>query len=431
MTAPCLLLAALALSADWPQWRGPTNNGLCTETGLPTKWSETEGVAWKLDLPGEGYSTPCISGERIFLTSRDTREDREVKKGKGKAPPAGNILLLCIGTDGKEKWRRDLGKAVPASGPGDEGNAASPSPSTDGKAVFVFSANGTCAAFDFAGKELWRFDAQKRYGAFRIAFGMHSTPVLHDGRLYLQLIHDGGGQVISIDTKDGSEVWKVKRESDGTAENKHGYTSPFMWTNGKDAYLVTHGQDYAIAYSLKEGKELWRVAGLNPQGDGYRRDLRFVASPVCTPDLIVVPSAKNKGVVAIRPDAEGRIEAGNKHEVWRLSSGTPDVPSPLVHNGLVYLAGEFGSITVLDAKTGTQIYKKTPGKGRHRANPVLADGKVYLVGRDTGVVNVIKAGKVYELLAANTLPDTLPASPAISGGRIYLRGLKSLWALGK
>ena len=278
------------------------------------------------------------------------------------------------------------------------------------------------------GKESWRFDAQKRYGKFRIAFGMHSTPALFKGKLYMQLIHEGGGKVVCIDAANGKEVWKIVRESEGVAENKHSYASPFVWTDGKKAYLVTHGQDYAIAYSLDKGKEIWRLAGLNPQ-EGYRNDLRFVASPVCTPGLIVVPTAKNKSIVAVKPDAKGRIEIGGEGELWRNSRGTPDVPSPLVHAGLVYLAGESGSLTVLEASTGKLVYKKQPGAGRHRANPVLADDKLFLVGRDKGTVNVVAAGKEYRLLGKNTLPDVFGASPAVSGGRLYLRGLKALWAI--
>jgi outer membrane protein assembly factor BamB len=430
----CLLLAlTLAPSpapaeANWPQWRGPTNNGISPEKGLPTKWSEKEGVAWKIDLPGEGYSTPIVWGDRIFLTSRDTRSTAPPRKGR-RGEVEGNVTLLCISTAGKELWKRDLGKAIP-SGRADEGNAASPSPATDGKAVYTFSGNGTFAAFDFAGKQLWRFDAQERYGKFRIAFGIHSTPVLHEGKLYFQLIHENAALVVCVNAADGKQVWKVKRESDGTAENLHSYASPFMWSNGKDAYLVTHGCDYAIAYALADGKEIWRVAGLNPQGAGYRRDLRFVASPACTPDLIVVPSAKNKSIVGLKPNGEGRIEPGSKYEKWRLTTGTPDVPSPIIHDGLVYLAGEGGTLTVLKADDGKQLYKRPVGKGRHRANPVLGDGKVYIVGRDSGTVNVVKAGTTFELLASNKLPDIFGASPAVAGGRIYLRGLKSLWAIG-
>ena len=161
--------------------------------------------------------------------------------------------------------------------------------------------------------------------------------------------------VVCVKKSDGKEVWKVKRESDGTAENKHSYASPFIWSNGKDAYLVSHGNDYAIAHALGDGKEIWRLGDLNPK-DSYNYTLRFVASPVCTPDLIIVPSAKSGAVVAIKPDAKGKIMAGSEHEQWRKPSGTPDVPCPLVHDGLVYLCDE------QTADTGLCAWTPRPGR---------------------------------------------------------------------
>ena len=414
----CLLLLAGHGAADnWTQWRGPNDDGICAEKDLPTEWSETKNVAWKFALPGVGSSTPVVYANHIFLTAED-----------GKA-----VVLLCVGTDGKEKWRRDLGpsrKDTRNTGRDDEGNAASPSPSTDGKFVYVFSGNGTFAAFDFAGEEVWRFDAEKRYGKFRIAFGMHSTPALFKGRLYFQLIHDGGGQVVCIDAKDGKEVWKIVRASKGTDENKHSYASAFVWSDGKDAYLVCHGNDHATAHQLSDGKELWRLIDLNPR-DKYHPTLRFVASPVCTPDLIVVPTAKKGLVVGVKPSARGMIKAGDEGEQWRLPSGTPDVSCPLVADGLVYLCGEGGDLTCLDAKTGKPYYtRKTTHGHRHRASPVLADGKLYLTARD-GVTTVVKAGKTFEKVATNKLPDQIAASLAVSDGRIYLHGFKYLWAIGR
>src|SRR5262249_16273183 len=151
------------------------------------------------------------------------------------------------------------------SGRGDEGNCASPSASTDGKRVYAFAGNGEFAAFELGGKEVWRFNAQKRYGKFKTQYGMHSTPALYKDRLYFHLIHDNAGVVVCIDAKDGKEVWKVERESDGTHENKHSYASAFVWTDGKDAYLVCHGNDYATAHSLKDGEEIWRLGDLNPR----------------------------------------------------------------------------------------------------------------------------------------------------------------------
>ena len=420
------LLAGLSSADNWTQWRGPNNDGICSERDLPTEWSATKNVAWKFPLPGQGGSTPAVYEKHIFLTVQDAN-----KPGKGKRETPGNVFLLCIGTDGKEKWRRDLGPGILASITyNSEGNGASPSPSTDGKLVYAFVGNGEFVAFDFAGKEVWRFNAQKRYGKFNIQFGMHSTPALHQGRLYFQLIHSGGAWVVCVDAKDGKDVWKVARESDGTDENEHSYASAFVWKNDKDAYLVCHGNDYATGHKLTDGKELWRLGDLNPR-DEYNKYLRFVASPVCTPDLIVVPSAKNGPVVGLRPDATGKINAGDKAEQWRVAKGTPDVPCPLVADGLVYLAGEGGGLTCLDAKTGKAYYSRKPTHThRHRASPVLADGKLYLTARD-GVVTVVKAGKEFEKIATNKLPDQIAASPAVSNGRIYLRGFEYLWAIGK
>jgi outer membrane protein assembly factor BamB len=421
LLAAALLLAGSAGPADtkdtpeprssgrWPQWRGPNNDGVSTEKKLPAEWGEDKNLAWKLALPGEGSSTPVIWGEHLFLTCESDKK----------------VMLLCIGTDGKQKWKRDLG-AAQRSGRADEGNCASPSCSTDGKHVFAFAGNGEFVAFDFAGKEIWRFNVQKRYGKFRIQFGIHTTPVLYNDHLYFQLIHDGAAIVVCIKTKDGSEVWKVERESDGTDENKHSYASAFLWSNSKDAYLVCHGNDYATAHDLKDGKEIWRLGDLNPKGN-YNRFLRFVASPVCTPDLIVVPSAKKGILVGLKPDAKGKVMADSKHQQWRNTSGTPDVSCPLVHDGLVYLCGEMGGLTVLDAKTGKQLKQHKTGPGRHRASPVYADGKVYVLSRN-GVATVVEAGKDGKVLATNKLPDQTAASIAVAGGRLYVRGYKNLWA---
>jgi outer membrane protein assembly factor BamB len=405
-----LSLAGAARAENWPQWRGPGGDGVSKETNLPTEWSSTKNVAWKLPLPGQAGATPIVWGERIFLTSQD----------------GGDLVLLCVSTEGKELWKRKLGTGV-RSARGGEGNNASPSPSTDGKYVYAYVGTGDFACFDFEGKEIWKFNAQDRYGKFRIQFGIHNTPVLYGDRLYFQLIHDGGAWVIALDKSNGKEVWKVERKSDGVAENKHSYASPVLWTNGKDAYLISHGNDYSIAHRLDDGSEIWRVADLNPK-NRYDYTLRFVSSPVATPDLIVVPSAKGGPTVGLKPDASGVIKPGNKAEQWRFSS-TPDVPSPLVYDGLVYLCMQDGRLICLDAKDGTKHYAEKNHPARYRASPVYADGKVYITARD-GTVTVVKAGPKFESLAINKLPDEMAASPVISNGRIYLRGFDNLYAIG-
>jgi outer membrane protein assembly factor BamB len=281
--------------------------------------------------------------------------------------------------------------------------------------------------FDFDGNEVWKFNAQERYGKFSLQFGMHSTPLLYGDRLYLQLFHTAGAWVVALDKETGKDIWKVARESDGVAECLDSYASPCIWHKGKDAYLITHGNDYAIAHRLEDGAEIWRVGDLNPKSN-YNRTLRFVASPVATADLIVVPSAKHGPVVGVKPDASGLLMSGNPHEQWRAKD-TPDVPSPLVHDGLVYLCRENGTLVCLDAKTGTQHYAQQLHRESYRASPVYADGKVYVTARD-GVVTVVKAGPQFEQLASNELLDRTYASPAISNGRIYLRGWAALYAIG-
>lgn len=395
---------------NWPNWRGPNYDGISHESNLPTTWSENSNVVWKLEMPGMGGSTPAVWDKHIFLTSQDS----------------DNLVIVCASTDGKLLWKRQLGTNRPIRG--DEGNGASPSPSTDGKHVIVFVGSGQLACFDFDGNEVWKFNAQDRYGRFQTQHGMHTTPLLYQDRLYMQLIHSGGAWVICLDPATGKEIWKVPRKSDGYAENEHSYASPCLWHHGADAYLITHGNDYAIAHRLTDGSEIWRVGDLNPK-ENYRPDLRFVASPVATQDLIVVPTAKSGAVVGVRPDASGLVTPNTTGEAWRMERNSPDVPSPLVVNGLVYLCRETGVLMCLDAKTGKQLYSQRTHTERHRASPVYGDGKVYLTARD-GVVTVIKAGPTYNVLATNRLEDHFTASPAISNGRIYLRGFDSLYAIG-
>ena len=407
------LVVGNASADNWPMWRGLKNDGISQEKGLPTEWSATKNVVWSLPLPGMGNSTPCVWGDRIFLTSEDGKD----------------LVALGVNTAGKQLWKKTLGQTTPKAR-SDEGNGASASPSTDGKHVWFFVGSSELACLDFDGNEVWKFNTQERYGEFRIMFGMHSTPVLHDGHLYLQFMHDGGQWVIALEAATGKEIWKVNRPSDGRSECLHSYASAFMWTSGNEAYLVTHGNDYTVAHDLKDGHEIWRLGELNGKGNNYIPSLRFVASPVCTPDLIVVPSAKGGPVVAVKPNSKGKIGAGSEHEQWRKTRDTPDVPCPLVFDGLVYLAREDGFLICLDAKTGEEVYpKQRLHDQRHRASPVVADGKVYITSRD-GTTSVVKAGREFELLAKNRLPESMSASPAIADGRIYIRGFKNLYAIG-
>jgi outer membrane protein assembly factor BamB len=412
--------AQMAFSDNWPSWRGPTGDGLSSEKNLPTYWSPTKNVAWKLALPGPAGATPVVWDDRIFLTSVND---------------AGDLLLIAVDTSGKQLWQQVVSSGNKIAR-GDEGNSASPSPVTDGQHVWTFMGEGTLACYTVDGKESWKFNLQDRYGKFSIQFGMSSTPILADGVLYLQLIHGEGNPktreacVIALEAVTGKEIWRVDRPSDAEAENEHSYASPMLYRDRNTTLLLTHGADFIVAHDLKDGHEVWRCGGLNRRDDAtlpYDPTLRFVASPVSVPGLIVVPSAKQHPVLAIRPDGHGDIsEVAEKH-VWTWKR-TPDVPTPVIVDGLVYLCMENGNLAVLEAETGTEVYTKATHRQRHRASPVYADGKLYLTARD-GRVTVVQTGRDFNVFAVNELGEDQSASPAISNGTIYLRTFQHLWAI--
>jgi len=413
-------MTSAAIAENWPSWRGPEGTGISSEKNLPTEWSPEKNVAWKLALPGPAGATPVVWGDRIFLTSVNE---------------AGELLLIAVDTSGKQLWQKVVASGNQNSR-GDEGNSASPSPVTDGKHVWAFMGEGTLACYTVDGIEVWKNNVQDGYGKFSIQFGMSSTPVLEDGVLYLQLIHGEGNPktreaiVVALDAASGKQVWKVDRPSDAEAENEHSYASPVLYRDGKTRLLLSHGADIIVAHDLKDGHEVWRCGGLNRRDDTvlpYDPTLRFVASPAVSPGLIVVPSAKQHPIIAIRPDGVGDITSvGSKH-VWTWKR-TPDVPSPIILDGLVYLCMENGNLTVLEAESGTEVYSQATHRQRHRASPVYADGKLYLTARD-GRVTVVQSGREFKSLATNDLGEDQSASPVISGGTIYLRTFKTLWAI--
>lgn len=404
-------LFTLILPAEnWPGWRGPRNDGTSAETGLPSQWSHARNLAWRLELPGPGPSTPVVWQDRIFLTGAD----------------GDNLVLMCVDTSGKQLWRRTVGGGnyeVREL----ESNGAAPSPSTDGHHVWAFYGTGVLVCFDMDGNEVWKTNLQNHYNEFSMYFGMSTTPLLDGDRLYLQLLHANEQLVVALDKKTGGEVWKHTRKSDAKQESMHSYASPLIYRDEDTRWLITHGADYLVAHRLEDGAEVWRSGGL--QKSQYNPFYRFVASPVAAGNLIVAPSAKNGPVLGINPrGAQGDITSSKKNFHWKRAENTPDVPSPLIHDGLVYLCRENGVLICMDAKTGKEIYQNRTHNHRHRGSPVYADGKLYLMSAD-GVVTVVKAGREFEILATNKLDERMAASLAVSGGRLYLRTYKALYAI--
>jgi len=418
-----VFLPTIADADNWSQWRGPKWDSISHETDVPQSVT-TANQRWRVPLPGPGGASPIVWESQIFVTTTEGDNDG--------AP----MFLMCLGDDGKLQWKQQLeGKNQNSR---DSANSASPSPSTDGKHVWVMMSNGILHCFTVAGELVWKKDLQVAYGKFDIQFGMTSTPILDDGTLYLALIHGdmssktktSVGHVVALDAATGNEKWYHKRLTDGISENTHSYASPCIYRDENREFLVTHGADYVIGHSLADGSELWRRGGFNPKDDSYNPYLRLVASPTPVEGMIVVPTAKRGPVLSLVADLKGDVTHKKDALHWQMDRGTPDVASPLIYDGFVYLGDEKGVLVCLDVNSGEIVYQERLFASNHRSTPVAANGHIYITGRD-GFVYVVKAGREFKLISKLDLKEETTASPAISNGVVYIRTFKALYAFGK
>ncbi len=415
LIASILGLAQVPRAENWPQWRGPSRNGVSSEKNLPLKWSQTQNVAWKLPMPAFSGSTPIVWGDRIFLNVAD---DLSVKHGD-------NLHLWCVDrTKGTILWQRPLG-----SGNHQERkqNMSTPSPVTDGTRVWVMTGTGILRAFDFDGKELWMRDIQKDYGRFGLNWGYGSSPLLHGDSLFVQVLHgmrtDDQSYLLRIDKMTGKTVWRVERPTTARMESPDAYTTPALLQYGNTTEIVLTGGDVVTGHDPATGKELWRASGLNPDNDP---NYRIVASPVTHGDLIIAPT-RERPMLALK--AGGRGDVSKSSVLWTFGSG-PDVPTPVTDGTFVYVVNDRGIMFCLEARSGKEIYgRQRLRSGTYSGSPVLADGKIYITNED-GVTSVVKAGPVFEVLAENEFDDYVLSSPAVSEGQMFFRTTKFLWCIG-
>lgn len=401
---------------NWPHWRGPSHNGISGEKNLPVKWTQTENILWKLPMPALSGSTPIIWGDRIFLNVADALPDT------GQAP---SLHLWCVDrVKGTILWQKPLGGGNRMQR---KQNQSTPSPVTDGTSVWVMTGTGVLKGFDFAGKELWSRDIPKDYGTFGLNWGYGSSPLLHGDSLYVQVLHgmrtDDPSYLLRIDKATGRTRWRVERPTNAYMESPDSYTTPAILRAGGAEEIVVTGGDVVTGHDVVTGKELWRVDGLNPTNNP---NYRIVASPVVHGDLIIAPT-RERPMLVIK--AGGRGDATKSHVLWSFDSG-PDVPTPVTDGTYVYVVNDRGIMFCLDAPTGKEIYgRQRLRPGTYSGSPVLADGRIYITNED-GVTSVIKAGPEFQVLAENEFDDYTLSSPAVSGGQMYFRTTKFLWAIG-
>ena len=399
-----------ALADNWPNWRGPTRDGISAETNLPIEWDTERNVVWKLEMPAWTGSTPIVWEDRIFLNVADGE----------------NIELWAVDRDGGQPvWKKFLSTENHRER---KQNMSSPSPVTDGERVWVMTGTGILKAFDFEGHELWGRDIQADYGRFGLNWGYASSPLLHGNALFVQVLHgmktDDPSYLLRIDRDTGETVWRQERPTKAVRESPDSYTTPALLRYDGTTEIVVTGGDAVTGHDPETGQELWRADGLNPTRN---RSYRIVASPIVWGDMIYVPT-RVRPFLALRAGGRGDVLAS--HVVWRSDNG-PDVPTPVTDGKYLYIVTDQGIVYVHDAQTGELVYgRRRIQPGTYSASPVLADGKIYITS-EGGMTTVFKAGPEFEVLAQNALDDYCLSSPAISDGQIFIRTATHLYAIGQ
>lgn len=406
---PGLSLPGLSLAEEWPNWRGPGQNGVASQKPFPLQWSKTENVAWVVDLPGKGASTPIVARGDVILTSGQD----------------GKNLALAYTAKGELKWSRPIGEE--REGKHAKATGSNPSPVTDGQSIFVYFKSGDLAALDFEGKILWQLNLQKEYGEDTLWWDLGTSPVLTRQHVIVAVMQTGPSYLVAVDKKTGKPAWKHDRDLNAPSEAAQSYSTPLVLTQGESETLVVLGADHVTAHDAKTGNEIWRVGGLNPTEQKF---FRSISSPVVCGDVVVSPYARGSTLTGIKLGGKGDVTRQNV--AWFRDKLGADVPTPAAVDGKVYLCTDRGEVHCLDGQTGETLWSGAVEKNRNAfsASPVLAGGRIYIT-REDGTTFVLAQGDAFEQLAMNELEgEFVVATPVFVDGRIYIRTRERLYAIG-
>jgi outer membrane protein assembly factor BamB len=311
-----------------------------------------------------------------------------------------------------------------------KGNNSSPSPVTDGTHVWAVTGTGAVTALDMEGNQVWQHKLQDEYGKFGLLWGYASSPLLHDGTLYVEVLHgfhtDDPSYLVAFDALTGEVRWRTERPTDAPREAPDAYTTPLLLQHGGRTQIVVSGADYVTGHDPDSGTELWRVAGLNPRS---APNYRIVASPLYADGMIYAPT-RIRPLLALRvPDG---TTSTTPEVAWKWDErGAPDVPTPACDGKRFYMVDDSGMATCLDAKTGEVIWgPQRTVQGTVSSSPLLADGKVYITNEEAVTV-VLDAGPEFKILATNELDGTYTlSSPVPSGSQLFVRTSSHLYCIG-
>lgn len=405
------LLNTVSHSAtNWPQWRGPTGDSVASEGPYPTKFSASEGVLWKLPLPGVGSSTPAVWEDRIFLTCGIEGQDG----------------VLACDWDGKVLWQKTLGPE--RAGKHKNGSGSNPSPITDGKQVVVYYKSGTLASFTLDGTLNWQTNLQERYGEDTLWWDLGTSPVFVGDRIVVAVMQEETSYVVALNAADGSEVWKVDRTFPVQKETGQSYTTPYLTEIDGKKTLVIWGADHLTGHDPLTGATLWTCGGFNPEDKPM---WRVIASPAFTDGIAVVPYGRTEFVAAVKLGGSGDVTKTAR--LWERKGLGADCPSPVGRNGKVYLLSDRGQINCLEASTGRDLWEDAipRASANYYSSPILA-GELLYCAREDGVVAVVKVSDSgMETLAQNEMGERLVGAPVPLRERLLLRGAEHLYCLGK
>jgi len=441
----------------WPQFRGPESNPVGKHARLAERWSKTENVEWSQEIPGRGWSSPIVTGGKVYVTSVTT-------DGNSKPPQIGteysneyvaelqkqglsmkeiiervtardielpnevmlHYFIYCLDLkSGKVEWKNEFHTGQPPGGRHRKNSFVSESPVTDGKFVYVYVANLGLWAFDVKGKPAWKtaLEASPIY----LDFGTGSSPALADNLLVIVSDNEKQQFIAAFDKHSGKQVWRTNRDIGGKSQpvQRSGWATPFVWRDALRTEIVTIGPGEAISYDLA-GKELWRMSGT-------------AATPIPTPfayqGLLYINAGRGRSLFAIRPGAKGDISLGqdqtsNEYIVWSQPRSGSYLPSSLAYEGAIYSLTETGILSRFDAKTGKQTYKTRidPAATAFTTSPWAYNGKLFCLSEE-GQTFVVATGEEFKLSHVNPLDDMVLASPALVGDRLLIRTEHRLYSI--